>query len=83
MCIQKIYGFHGINHQNIVKSLYVTPVTKDGRTEESGKYCVLLDQKPQLFQKVLVIKGISNIERTPWEVTCSCCIDLKRSYLEL
>ena len=32
ICIQKIYGFHGINRQNIEKSLYVTPVT-DGRTD--------------------------------------------------
>ena len=36
ICIQKIYGFHGINRQNIEKSWYVTPVTEDGRTE-SGK----------------------------------------------
>ena len=33
ICIQKIYGFHGINRQNIEKSWYVTPVT-DGRTNE-------------------------------------------------
>ena len=31
--IQKIYGFHGINRQNIEKSWYVTPVT-DKRTNE-------------------------------------------------
>ena len=33
ICIQKIYGFHGINRQNIEKSWYVTPVS-DERTEE-------------------------------------------------
>ena len=32
ICIQKIYGFHGINRQNIEKSCYVTPVT-DGQTD--------------------------------------------------
>ena len=35
ICIQKIYGFHGINRQNIEKSWYVTPVT-NGRTEDGG-----------------------------------------------
>ena len=35
--IQKIYGFHGINRQNIEKSYYVTPVTEDERTED-GKW---------------------------------------------
>ena len=29
ICIQKIYGFHGINRQNIEKSWYVTPVTNE------------------------------------------------------
>ena len=40
ICIQKIYGFHGINRQNIEKSWYVTPVTEeDERTEEEdGKW---------------------------------------------
>ena len=38
ICIQKIYGFHGINRQNIEKSWYVTPVTEDGRTEDGGKW---------------------------------------------
>ena len=36
ICIQKIYGFHGINRQNIEKSWYVTPVT-NGRTEDGGR----------------------------------------------
>ena len=35
ICIQKIYGFHGKNHQNIEKSWYVTPVT-DERTNGGG-----------------------------------------------
>ena len=30
ICIQKIYGFHGLNHKIIEKSRDVTPVT-DGR----------------------------------------------------
>ena len=30
ICIQKIYGFHGLNHQIIKKSLDVTPVTYGG-----------------------------------------------------
>ena len=42
ICIQKIYGFHGINRQNIEKSWYVTPVTNGrtngGRRTEDGKW---------------------------------------------
>ena len=42
--IQKIYGFHGLNRQNIEKSLYVTPVTDDGQMNggkwKTGQYSV-------------------------------------------
>ena len=37
ICIQKIYGFHGINRQNIEKSQYVTPVTEDGGRTDGRK----------------------------------------------
>ena len=37
ICIQKIYGFHGINRQNIEKSWYVTPVTEDERRTDGRK----------------------------------------------
>ena len=47
VCIQKIYGFHGLNHQIIED---VTPVTEDERTD-GGKWkivqCSELNQKPQ------------------------------------
>ena len=41
ICIQKIYGFHGINRQNIEKSWYVTPVTDERRTDGGGKWKIV------------------------------------------
>ena len=51
ICIQKIYGFHGPNHQIIEESWDVTPVTRDERTDGKWKIeqCSELNQKPQYF----------------------------------
>ena len=50
ICIQKIYGFHGLNYQIIEESCDVTPMTEDERTD-GGKWkigqCSELNQKPQ------------------------------------
>ena len=37
ICIQKTYGFHGLNHQIIEKNFDVTPVT-DGGKWKIGQY---------------------------------------------
>ena len=49
ICIQKIYGFHGLNHQIIEESLDVTPVTDertDGRkVENRAVFCWTRNRK--------------------------------------
>ena len=37
ICIQKIYGFDGLNHQIIEESWDVTPVTNGGQTEDGWR----------------------------------------------
>ena len=58
ICIQKIYGFHGINRQNIEKSWYVTPVTEDGRT--NGKWKIEQCSVGPETAKIWFVKQYSN-----------------------
>ena len=89
ICIQKIYGFQGLNHQIIKESWDVTPVT-DERTDGGGKWKIVqyseLNQKPQkrtfllsLYQSDAFFRGhYWKISSTPWPIVVS-----QRSWLPI
>ena len=79
ICIQKIYGFNGPNHQIIKTSWDVTPVTH-GRTNEwrkvKNRALILVDQKPPkrfVYLGYLVFK-YNNTGQIRWPSSYSCCM---------
>ena len=71
ICIQKIYGFHGLNHQIIEKSWDVTPVT-DGRTngrkvENRAVFCWTRNRNT-LFYEIHIILS-PDIVLANWRTT--------------
>ena len=82
ICIQKIYGFHGLNHQIINKSWDVTPVTY-GRTHGGGGKWKIgqCSVRPETAIKYKVSEWVSNLV-SKWLHECvrqthcfllSCC----------